>query len=216
MAILSAACEKGLAILRGRRATADGERSNQFCSFCNACLSNEVYNWCVAKGTHMATPKTEKPYRVISGIGAGAGAGLVMMAVMGILRLLFNVPTIPELMVNPIVRFMGGQAFSDQLDRLYYAGRPLLFTSILEGTLLLGVLLGLLYAWLARPNPATGRRLAIFNAPQGGILYGLVIGVLLNVGFLPILGQDVFANHPTGIYAASPIPLWAALMLLAL
>ena len=55
-------------------------------------------------------------------------------------------------------------AFSDALDRLYYAGRPLLFTIILEGTLLLGAILGLLYAWLARPDPYSGRRLPLFDA----------------------------------------------------
>ncbi|MFL5734241.1 MAG: molybdopterin-dependent oxidoreductase [Chloroflexia bacterium] len=153
------------------------------------------------------------PYRVMAGVGAGAGAALGMMGVMGVLRLLVSFPTIPELMINPIVRLLGGQAFSDALDRLYYAGRPLLFVLILEGTLLLGALLGLGYAWLARPDVATGRRLRLFEAPQGGVLFGLVIGVLLSTVFLPVLGQDVFASHPLGIYAPSPLPLWAGLML---
>src|SRR5438874_9038893 len=104
-----------------------------------------------------------RPYTVLSGVGAGAGGALAMMAAMAALRFAINLPTVPELMVSPIVNFLGGQAFSDQLDRLYYAGRPLLFTLIIEGTLLLGVALGVLYAGLARPNPGTGKRLAIFN-----------------------------------------------------
>jgi DMSO/TMAO reductase YedYZ molybdopterin-dependent catalytic subunit len=164
----------------------------------------------------MATVMRAKPYRVIAGIGAGAGAALAMMAVMALLHFALGMPTIPELMINPIVKFMGGQAFSDALDKLYYAGRPLLFTSILEGTLLLGVLLGLLYAWLARPKPSTGSAISLLNGMWGGVLYGLVIGVLLDTVFLAILGQPVFADRPYGIYAASPIPLWAGLMLQAL
>src|SRR5881392_46845 len=99
-----------------------------------------------------------RPYRVLSGVGAGAGAALAMMLTMAGLRLATNLPTLPELMVTPIIDLLGGKAFSDQLDRLYYAGRPLLFTLIIEGTLLLGVALGLLYAALARPNPDTGKR----------------------------------------------------------
>src|SRR5438128_1783014 len=130
-----------------------------------------------AKTARKARPR---PYRVLSGVGAGAGAALVMMAAMAGLRLAANLPTVPELMISPIINFLGGKAFSDQLDRLYYAGRPLLFTLIIEGTLLLGVALGLLYALLARPNPDTRKRLPIFNNVAGGILYGLLIGILLN------------------------------------
>ena len=159
--------------------------------------------------------KRAKPYRVIAGVGAGAGAALAMMVVMAILRFTFNFPTIPELMLNPIVRMLGGEAFSAALDRFYYMGRPLLFTSILEGTLLLGVLLGLLYAWLAKPN-AQGRRPAIFNSPWGGLLYGLIIGLLLDTVFLTLVEQPVFASEPDGLYAPSSLSLWVGLLLLGL
>ncbi|MDQ6693245.1 MAG: molybdopterin-dependent oxidoreductase [Chloroflexota bacterium] len=164
----------------------------------------------------MAPVVSVKPYRVIAGMGAGAGAALAMMMIMGALRFSMNLPTIPELMLNSVIKVLGGQAFSDALDKLYYAGRPLLFTIILEGTLLLGVLLGLLYARLARPNLATGARSAIFNGPFAGIIYGLLIGLLLNALFLPIVDQPPFASEPAGIYASSIIPLWAGLILLAL
>ena len=157
-----------------------------------------------------------RPYRIISGIGAGAGAALVMLAAMGLLRYTVQFPSIPELMLNPAIKLLGGQAFSDALDRLYYAGRPLMFTLMLEGTILLGAILGVIYARLARPNPETGRRPALFNNPLGGVLYGLLIGVLLNTVFLPIVEQDAFAGQPLGITAASPLPLWVGLMILAL
>lgn len=154
-------------------------------------------------------------YRVVAGVGAGAGAALVMMLAMAVLRFVVGVPSVPELMLGPILRMLGGQAFSTAIDTLYYAGRPLLLTLILEGTLLLGVLLGLLYAWIARRNATTGRRPALF-AYSGGVLYGLAIGVLLNVAFLPLLGEPLFATRASEVYSTSPVPLWAGLMLLAL
>src|SRR5207244_2845659 len=93
-----------------------------------------------------------KRYSVLSGIGAGAGAALAMMLVMGGLRWLVGLPTVPELMLNKLILLLGGRGFSDALEKLFYAGRPLLFTVILEGTLLLGALLGLLFAFLAHPS----------------------------------------------------------------
>jgi DMSO/TMAO reductase YedYZ molybdopterin-dependent catalytic subunit len=164
----------------------------------------------------MAAIVQKRPYRVIAGVGAGAGAALAMLVVMAAMRFLFGFLTVPELMLNTVLRVMGGQAFSNALDNLYYTGRPLLFAVILEGTLLLGVLLGVLYAWLARPNPTTGKRLAIFNSPLGGIIYGLVIGLLLNLLFLPLVDQAPFASAPFGLYAPSVIPLWLGMMILGL
>jgi DMSO/TMAO reductase YedYZ molybdopterin-dependent catalytic subunit len=158
----------------------------------------------------------KRPYRTLAGVGAGAGAALAMIVAMAALRFAGGLPSIPELLLNPIVRLMGGEAFSSALDNLYYAGRPLLFTVILEGTLLLGALLGLAYARLAKPDPLTGLRARIFDNRIAGILYGLLIGVLLNTVFLPLVDQPVFADRPYGIYSASGIPLWLGLMILAL
>jgi DMSO/TMAO reductase YedYZ molybdopterin-dependent catalytic subunit len=139
-----------------------------------------------------------------------------MLAVMGGLRYFLGFLTIPELMLNTILNLMGGRAFSDALDRLFYAGRPLLFATILEGALLLGALLGLLYASISRSDPFTGARPTIFTVPLGGILYGLLIGILLNLVFLPLVGQPIFASTPSGLYMSSPLPLWLGLILLAL
>lgn len=162
------------------------------------------------------TATQSNSYRPIAGLGSGAGAALVMLLAMGLLRLAFGLLTIPELMLNPILKVLGGQTFSDLLDRWYYAGRPLLFATILEGVLLVGALLGLAYASIARPNPNTGEQTALFRRPLGGVLYGLLLGVLLNVIFLPVVGQPMFAAAPAGLFSSSPVPLWLGLMLLAL
>ncbi len=158
-------------------------------------------------------------YRVLSGIGAGAGGALVMIAVMGLMRWLLGFPSIPEVMLNTFLTLLGGHLFSNLLDRYYYSGLPLYVTMVLLGTLLVGALLGLLYAWLARPNPTTGSRHSFFNNPLAGVIYGLVIGLLLNVLFLPLVGQQMFAGFEsqfTAIYSEAIIPPWIGLMLLGI
>lgn len=165
----------------------------------------------------MATIAQGVRYKVIWGVGAGAGAALAMMIVMGALRLLLNFPTIPELMLNTILKVTGGQTFSTLLDQLYYSGRPLLFAMILEGTLMLGVGLGLLYTWYVSRNRAGILGSRPFNSsPLMGALYGLLIGVLLNTVFLMLVDQPAFADQAYGLYSESPLPLWLGLMLLAL
>jgi DMSO/TMAO reductase YedYZ molybdopterin-dependent catalytic subunit len=158
-------------------------------------------------------------YRVLSGIGAGAGGALAMIAVMGLMRWLLGFPSIPEVMLNTFLTILGGRLFSDLLDRYYYSGLPLFVTLVLLGTLLLGELLGLLYAWLARPKRTTGDRPPILDKPLAGVSYGLLIGLFLNMLFLPLLGQEMFAGFGSqfsGIYSASVVPPWIGLMLLAL
>ena len=160
--------------------------------------------------------RSTSPYRVTAGLGAGTGAALVMMLAMLALRFLVGLPTIPELMLNALLMLMGGEAFSAALDTLYYAGRPLLFAAILEGILLLGVLLGLIYARVARPDVLTGRRHPLFGTPAAGALYGLLVGVLLDTVFLPLIGQEVFASKARGLPGSSPLPVWLGLIILAL
>ena len=142
-----------------------------------------------------------------------------MIAVMGLMRWLLGLPSIPEVMLNTFLTLLGGKLFSDLLDQYYYSGLPFYVTMVLLGTLLLGALLGLLYAWLARPHPATGQRPSFYNNPLAGVAYGLVIGLALNVLFLPLVGQQMFAGFEgqfSGIYSEAIIPPWIGLMVMAL
>src|ERR1043165_928238 len=137
--------------------------------------------------TPMETPAVMPNKKVViipGGFGAGVGAAVVMMLVMAVLRFVSNTITIPELMEESLIRLTGGQIESFFINRLGVGGKALLLVTIVEGTLLLGGLLGLAYTrlWPA----ATGKR------RQSGLLFGLVLGLLLNAVFLPLVGQGFF------------------------
>src|SRR6476469_6255428 len=86
------------------------------------------------------------------GFGAGAGAALVMMLVMAVLRLTTNTTSIPELMEESLIRLTGGKIESYFINLLGVGGKALLLVMIVEGTLLLGGLLGILFSnfWTLR------------------------------------------------------------------
>jgi DMSO/TMAO reductase YedYZ molybdopterin-dependent catalytic subunit len=163
---------------------------------------------------------TTKPHAarsgVLNGIGAGAGGALAMLIAMALLRWLLGFPTYPEMMLDTFLRLLGGRTFSNLLDEYYYAGLPLYFTLVLLGVLLVGSLLGLLYAWLARPDPATGRPHRFLRTPWSSLLFGAAIALLLNLLFLPIVGQAPFAGEFRNMVAQTSLPPWVGLSLLGL
>src|SRR5438094_820791 len=106
------------------------------------------------------------------GFGAGVGAALVMMLIMAVLRLTTNTVSIPELMEEKLIQLTGGQTESFFINKLGVGGKALLLVSIVEGTLLLGGVLGLAFSYLW-PLRAAGRRWV------SGLVYGLVVGLLL-------------------------------------
>src|SRR6478609_2460950 len=90
------------------------------------------------------------------GFGAGVGAALAMMVVMAVLRLTTNTVSIPELMEESLIRLTGGRIEAFFINQLGVGGKALLLVTIVEGTLLLGGLLGLLftYFWSLRTRAA--------------------------------------------------------------
>src|SRR5215210_918166 len=105
------------------------------------------------------------------GFGAGVGSALAMMLVMAVLRLTTNTISIPELMEESLIRLTGGQIESFLINLLGVGGKALLLVTIVEGTLLLGGLLGLAFTRLW-PLRGVGTRWV------SGLLYGLVVGLL--------------------------------------
>lgn len=135
----------------------------------------------------MDTPKRRMAVAMPGGLGAGVGAALVMMLVMAILRFTTNTISIPELMEESLIRLTGGQIESFFINNLGVGGKALLLVSIVEGTLLIGGLLGVIFT----------RVWPVSRAASGwrwfsGLLYGLILGAFLNVVFLPLVGQGLF------------------------
>lgn len=121
------------------------------------------------------------------GFGAGVGASIAMMLAMTVLRFTSNTVSIPELMEDSLTYIAGGEIEAFFINNLGVGGKALLLVSIIEGTLLLGGLLGLGFTklWPVRLRPPQTRWLT-------GLLYGLVVGTLLNAVFLPMVGQGFF------------------------
>lgn len=124
------------------------------------------------------------------GFGAGVGAALVMILVMAILRFTTNTISIPEVMEDGLLRIVPGEIKSGIINSLGVGGKALLLVSILEGTLLLGGLLGLAFTklWPAWRNMGGKRWLS-------GLTYALILGAFLNVVFLPIFAQGFFGSN---------------------
>jgi DMSO/TMAO reductase YedYZ molybdopterin-dependent catalytic subunit len=123
-----------------------------------------------------------------------------MMLVMAILRFTSNTISIPELMGGSLIRLTGGKIESFFINALGVGGKALLLVTIVEGTLLLGGLLGWLFT---RFWPVTG------EGPSwrwtSGILYGLLIGFLLNIVVLPIFSQGFFGSSAVGVTAPAEV-----------
>src|SRR5438094_10526197 len=84
------------------------------------------------------------------GFVAGATAAAVAVLVLLLLRVAVGGPSLPELVQEGIVQLLPGALFSTLLDQLRFAGKPLLFGSIVIGMLLFGGAIGGWYG--ARPR----------------------------------------------------------------
>jgi DMSO/TMAO reductase YedYZ molybdopterin-dependent catalytic subunit len=123
-----------------------------------------------------------------------------MMIVMALLRFTTNTISIPELMEESLTRLAGGQVEAFFINALGVGGKALLLVTIIEGTLLLGGLLGFLYAryWPFNDAADNGRWFS-------GILYGVAISLFLNLIFLPLVGQGMFGAESVGATAPPEI-----------
>jgi DMSO/TMAO reductase YedYZ molybdopterin-dependent catalytic subunit len=137
-----------------------------------------------------AQPRNRVVEALRGGFGAGVGAALIMMLVMMVLRLTTNTISIPELMEDSLTQLAGGNLEAVFIAWFGVGGKALLFVSILEGTLLLGGLLGLAFArlWPAWRNLQVNRWVS-------GLMYGLIVGALLNIVVLPAVGQGFFGSN---------------------
>src|SRR5437899_9726479 len=134
---------------------------------------------------------------VVRGFGSGVVAGLVLVALMYLAKLVIGTTPLPQLLQQPILAVMPGFVFGFLIDTLQHAGKVVEEAGLILLTL---VLLGLLGAagsvaslrWTSRYLPFA----------FAGIGWLLVIAVLLPLGGLGLLGLN------DGV--ATPL-IWASL-----
>ena len=138
------------------------------------------------------------PITLPGGFGAGVGASIAMMLVMAILRFTTNTVSIPELLEESLIRITGGPVEAFFINKLGVGGKALLLVTMVEGTLILGGLLGLAFTRLWPLRSPSMRWLS-------GLSYGIVIGLLLNVVLLPLVNQGFFGSNALQVTAPPDI-----------
>jgi len=140
-----------------------------------------------------------------AGLVAGAAAGLVMLAA----RIAFEVPTIPELVLDQLTILVPPVLFAFVLDHLLFLAKPLMMGGLVVGQLLLCGVLGALY----------GRAVDGLRAPNDAERWALALGLsgaiwlLAIVGLLPLVGAGLLGSSlGVGAAAESATLLLAALV----
>jgi len=90
------------------------------------------------------------------GFLAGAIAALPMAAVMLVLASAIGLPTLPDLLADPILFLVPGSLFGLLIDQLQFGAKSLLLAGLLEGQLLVCALVGRF--WASRNGDASPRR----------------------------------------------------------
>jgi len=130
--------------------------------------------------------------------------GCAFVVIILLARVLFSLPTLPELVQDRLVLLLPGPAFSFALDRLRYLGKPLLFGVLLLLLTLVGGLGGVAMSRMRRAATlpvlawiAIG--LAILPLAGAGVFAGSVIIALVN-----LLACAAYGLAFRVLYAPSP------------
>lgn len=154
----------------------------------------------------MATPAVSNPTitpRELRGIGLRAGiiAGIGFTIVMFALRQFFQLPSLPELIQNRILPLVPGNVFSSLIDTFGFAAKRMLFiVMLLFQALVIGGLLGMLYARLfgatsLTPPQADDYPALMFSNGRlwrNALLYAGGIWLVMMALFTPIVGLGFF------------------------
>jgi DMSO/TMAO reductase YedYZ molybdopterin-dependent catalytic subunit len=157
---------------------------------------------------------------VIRGFGSGVVAGLVLVALMYLAKLLIGTTPLPQLLQQPILAVMPGFVFGFLIDTLQHAGKVVEEAGIIVGMIVgLGVLGGAWgwarKIWARPPQPlafaAAGWAMVAFvllpisgdgflglnEGPTAPLVWGVLFaayGVVLQVGSDPVTGAPAGAD----------------------
>ncbi|MDQ6672015.1 MAG: molybdopterin-dependent oxidoreductase [Chloroflexota bacterium] len=115
------------------------------------------------------------------GFAAGVVSAAVMLAPIVLLRVLSGAISLPEVVAEGLLMNMPGALFSTVLDSLQHAAKPLFYLAVGIGALVVGGLLGRVYA----------------RQPTFGQVLRIVVGVWLatGLGVYTVLGAGLFGQH---------------------
>lgn len=142
-----------------------------------------------------------------AGACAGAVGALVMIVGQAIARLGAGVPMFPDLFENAFTRGIPPVLFSAVLDALQHAAKPLLFIGILVLQIVVGAVIGIIFALLWRHDlPGPRRR---WHGWNHAFLCAFVAWLVTGLALLPIAGEGIFGAAT----AVGPVALGFALAL---
>lgn len=123
---------------------------------------------------------------------AGAIAGLPMAAVMFVLASSIGLPTLPDLVADPVLFLVPGPLFGVLIDALQFGAKSLLLAGLLEGQLLVCALVGRF--WASRNGDATPAGQWRSALTLSLAIYGVFVTVGLALANVGLFG----AALPTG------------------
>ena len=124
-----------------------------------------------------------------AGLSIGLISGLAMTLIMVALRFATDTMVLPEVLADWFTSITPSEVFDIILERLQVAAKPLMFGGILVGQVVLGAVLGLLYARYSPRLPLKESRVW-----ERGILMAVAVWVVFMVVVTPLLGSGLFGS----------------------
>jgi DMSO/TMAO reductase YedYZ molybdopterin-dependent catalytic subunit len=126
------------------------------------------------------------------GLTAGLAASFIMLVVMSVFRLAWQVPSLPEMLADWFTLVLPLSVFAFLLGVLDGLAKAFLLSGLLAAQVVLGLLLGLVYAhlWGPRGRLAGGGR-ALSNSWVGGLIMALFLWLLAILVVMPAAGEGL-------------------------
>lgn len=145
-----------------------------------------------------------------TGVVASLAAAAVMLAVMLFIRVFFELPSLPEMLADGFTLIIPLSIFARLLGALESNAKPLLLVGIILGHLIMGMLLGLIYArvW-GCSSLRSSKGLGLLGPWSGGLLLAALLWLLALLVVMPAAGAGLLG------LAGRPGPVSLALSTLA-
>jgi DMSO/TMAO reductase YedYZ molybdopterin-dependent catalytic subunit len=142
------------------------------------------------------------------GFWAGAGGGVLAIAVLFAYRYQTGMPTLPEALAERMIRLLPYQIFAWILANLQHAAKPLGLAMAVVASIIGFGLAGIVYAGLASR--------ARWSPLAGGIIAAVVSWILLTYVILPVIEGGLLGAPLTTVVTEPAVPMALAAIIYAL